>query len=150
VAGDLCRKPFIWDNSISNDSKIRTNHLFLDPSAGTWELPPDLAAGLAINPMNQAYLSRIALCRFRRLLADAPELPQAMPGICGDLIESSLAQQLADDDELLQKRGLGQLDPDTRRGLLERYRAEGSNPYAQEIVAWLRGEYAFDPQCLTT
>jgi hypothetical protein len=36
------------------------------------------------------------------------------------------------------------------RSLLNAYEAEKSNPYAQEIAAWLRGEYQFDPQCLTT
>lgn len=34
VAAEIGRRPFIWDNYISNDSKTRTNHLFLDPSAG--------------------------------------------------------------------------------------------------------------------
>jgi hyaluronoglucosaminidase len=72
VAADLGRKPFIWDNHISNDSKIRTNHLFLDPSAGAWEVPADLIAGLAINPMNQPHLSRIALCGMRTMRLTRP------------------------------------------------------------------------------
>jgi hypothetical protein len=38
---------------------------------------------------------------------------------------------------------------DTRRRLLDWYGARKNNPYAQEIAAWLRGDYLFDPQCLT-
>jgi hypothetical protein len=37
-----------------------------------------------------------------------------------------------------------------RRSLLDIYGAQTTDPYAQEIAAWLRGEYAFDPQCLTS
>jgi hypothetical protein len=33
---------------------------------------------------------------------------------------------------------------------IERYAAIRCHPGAQEIAAWLRGEYTFDPQCLTT
>jgi hypothetical protein len=37
-----------------------------------------------------------------------------------------------------------------RRSLLDIYGAQTTDSYAQEIAAWLRGEYAFDPQCLTS
>src|SRR5260370_28423797 len=151
VATHLRRKPFIWDNSISNDSKVRTNHLYLDPSAGGWELPVDLVAGLAINPMNQAYLSRIALCRFQHLLTEEPagDAASSMTDCCRKLC-GPFATQLLADSALMRETGLDGMDADTRRGLLARYEAAVSNPYAQEIAAWLRGEYVFDPQCLTT
>jgi hypothetical protein len=152
VAADLGRKPFIWDNHISNDSKMRTNYLFLDPSAGAWALPTNLVAGLAINPMNQPHLSRIALCGYQHLLAKQPGrgLEQVLPDICRKLFGSSFAERLIADSALLQKAGLNQLDTETRRRLLARYGTEESNPYAQEIAAWVRGDYEFDPQCLTT
>src|SRR5882757_4727668 len=89
---DHRRKPFIWDNSISNDSKIRTNYVYLDPSAGGWELPADFVAGLAINPMNQAHLTRIALCRFQRLLAQksAAEVLGCAESLCGRVFAAQL------------------------------------------------------------
>jgi hypothetical protein len=152
VAADLGRKPFIWDNHISNDSKIRTNYLFLDPSAGAWELPAHRVAGLAINPMNQAYLSRIALCVYQRLLREhsGRGLEEVLPDICQKLVGASFAERLTADSALLQKAGLEHLDAETRRGLLARYGSEESNPFAQEIAAWVGGGYVFDPQCLTT
>ncbi len=150
VANEIGRKPFIWDNHVSNDSKCRTNHLFLDPSTISWELPADLVAGLAINPMNQPYLSRISLCRYRDLLTGAQRQRHVLPEGCRRLLESSFVEQLVVDGDLLQVRGLDQFDDDTRRRLLEWYSTRQSNPYAMEIAAWLRGEYFFDPQCLTT
>jgi hyaluronoglucosaminidase len=146
VAADLKRKPFIWDNSISNDSKIRSNHLYLNPSADEWELPDDFVAGLAINPMSQPHLTRLALCRFRQLLAKQPESTDCSLDLCGP----RLATLLQEDGELMQNCGLGGIDQGTRHQLLARYEYLDSNSYAKEIAAWLRNEYAFDPSCLTT
>jgi hypothetical protein len=149
VADDMLRKPFIWDNHISNDSRIRTQQLFLDPSSGGWKLPTDLVAGLAINPMNQPYLSRIALCGYQHLLSQ-PSPQQFLPDLCRQLTGSPCAEWLLADFDLFQNAALKGLDTGTRRRLLDRYESEHANPYAQEIAAWLRDEYAFDPQCLTT
>ena len=152
VAAAIGRRPFIWDNHIANDSRTRTSHLYLDPAAGSWRLPADQVAGLAINPMNQPHLSRIALLGYRRLLATAApaERRQALREICTSLCGQPLAQHLLQDIGLLQDAGIAELDGETRRRLLDFYAAETSDPYAQEIAAWLRGEYAFDPQCLTS
>lgn len=150
VASDLGRKPFIWDNYISNDSKIRTDHLFLDPSTGSWDMPPDRVTGIAINPMNQPYLSRIALCGYRRLLSQQARTEPVLPEICRRLCGMSVAERLLADIDLFQGAGLAKLDADTRSRLLDWYQTETTSPYAQEIAAWLRGDFVFDPQCLTT
>lgn len=149
VATEIGRKPFIWDNHISNDSRIRTNHLFVDPSSSAWELPAAAVAGLAINPMNQPHLSRIALCGYQQLL-EHPREQVLLSNLCWPLAGASFAERLAADCELFQIGGLEQIDTDTRRKLLGLYEAEKTNPYAREVSAWLRGEYVFDPQCLTT
>lgn len=149
VAADIGRKPFIWDNHIANDSKIRCNHLYLDPSADSWSLAAEAAAGLALNPMNQPQLSRIALRGYRHLLTVGSDLRQVLPDICRELCGPRVAELLLDDRDLLQKDGLGRLDSEQRRRMLDRYEAEPGSLYAQETAAFLRGEYAFDPQCLT-
>ena len=32
-----------------------------------------------------------------------------------------------------------------RRALLARYKSDAGNPFADEIIDWLKGAYAFDP-----
>ena len=148
VRNDIRRKPFIWDNHISNDSRLRTKHLFLDPAASGWTLPVDVVAGIAINPMNQPHLSRIALCGYQHLLMQlSPQ--ECLPDVCRQLAGSPCAEWLIADFDLFRNASLDDLDTDSRRGLLDRYGSEPESPYAQEIAAWLRDEYAFDPQCLT-
>jgi hyaluronoglucosaminidase len=149
VTDEIGRKPFIWDNRISNDSMIRTNRLFLDPYSEAWELPCAAVAGLAINPMNQPHLSRIALCGYRQMLSE-PGGQVLLSDNCQHFAGPRTGGRLAADCGLFQLSGLGQLDTETRRRLLGLYEAENANPYAQEVAAWLRGEYVFDPQCLTT
>jgi hyaluronoglucosaminidase len=149
VAADIGRKPFIWDNHIANDSRTRTNFLFLDPSAGAWNLPADRVSGVAFNPMNQPHLSRIALRGFQNILTRGPGAG-CLPSICRELCGPSIAALLLADIDQLENTGLAALDADVRRRLLNRYQEQQSNPYAAEIAAWLRGEYVFDPQCLTT
>jgi hypothetical protein len=73
-----------------------------------------------------------------------------LPDICKKLVASSFAERLIADGALLQKTGLDHLDAETRHELLARYGSEESNPFVQEIAAWVRGGYEFDPQCLTT
>jgi hyaluronoglucosaminidase len=148
VAADLKRKPFIWDNHIANDAKTRTNHVYLDP--GSWSLAVDAAAGLAVNPMNQPHLSRIALLGYRYLLGEGRDLSSALPGFYRELAGPRVAELLSEDVGLLQNEGLSRLDEAARRRLLERYERESGNAYADEVAAFLRGEYVFDPQCLTS
>jgi hyaluronoglucosaminidase len=148
VAADIGREPFIWDNSIANDSRTRSNFLFLDPSTRGWNLPADCVAGVAVNPMNQAYLSRVALRGFQSILTEGPGR-DPLRSICRELCGPVLAEHLLPDIGLLQNTGLAQLEPDTRGRLLDRYEKQQSNPFAAEIAAWLRGEYVFDPACLT-
>jgi hypothetical protein len=100
--------------------------------------------------MNQPYLSRISLCRYRHLLTGLPSRRHVLPDGCRWPLESSFVEQLLADGDLLHNTGLDQFDIDTRRRLLDWYSTRKSNPNAQEIAAWLRGEYLFDPQCLTT
>jgi hyaluronoglucosaminidase len=149
VAADIGRKPFIWDNYTANDSATRTSFLFLDPAAGAWNLPAERVAGVAFNPMNQPHLSRIALRGFKNILTEGPGR-DFLPSICRELCGPLVAEHLLADIDLLQNKGLAELDADTRRRLLNWYERQRSNPYAEEVAAWLREEYAFDPQCLTT
>jgi hypothetical protein len=50
----------------------------------------------------------------------------------------------------LQRAGLDNLDAATHCTLLARYASDPTDPYSAEIASWLRGDYRFDPLCLTT
>jgi len=150
IAGELGRKPFIWDNHIANDAKLRTNRLFLDPSLRGWHIPIDEVAGVAINPMNQPFLSQIAMRGYREILRAGVEAPATFADICTSVGGAEVGRQLGKDLELFQTKGLTAIDDGTRQVLLDFYAAQDSNPYAREVVAWLSGEYSFDPQCLTS
>lgn len=128
VAADMGRRPFIRDNYIANDSRSRTDYLFLDPTSGSWELASELAAGLAINPMNQAHLSHISLAGYRHLLTGGERGPAAVREICRKLCGHDFAERLVADLDALQARGLGGLDAPTRRMLCERYESDTANP----------------------
>jgi hyaluronoglucosaminidase len=148
VANEIGRKPFIWDNHIANDSKIRVNQLFLDPTAGGWSLDKRHAAGLAINGMNQAYLTQIALVGYRQLLFGT--CTESLAEVWRQLGGSRFAALLLEDAKELQCTGLKEMNSATRAILLQRYASDPADPYAQEVVAWLKGQFAFDPSCLTT
>jgi hyaluronoglucosaminidase len=151
VADRLGRKPFIWDNNIANDGKVRCSHLYLDPKSMGWSLDPRLTAGIAINPMNQPELSRIALANYASLLG------QGGTSLRGTSFESHLrslcgppaANAILEDIDLFQNRGFDVLDRAARENLVAKYRQFDADGCALEIVAWLEDEYRFDPSCLT-
>ena len=59
-----------------------------------------------------------------------------------------VSENLVRDAPHFQTKGLENFTEQECAALIESYAAIDS-PLAQEIVAWLRGEYVFDPACLT-
>ena len=150
VAARLGRKPFIWDNRIANDGRLRCSHLYLDPCAEGYSPNRALVAGVAINPMNQPYLSRVPLSIFASLftrpgLDATSSLDKELRSVCGASLGAAIQRDLA----LFQNQGLLGLSDSMRASFVEKYRRFEPNACALEIVAWLEGEYAFDPACLT-
>jgi hypothetical protein len=148
VATRLRRKPLLWDNYPVNDAKRLTPFLHLGPFHGR---DPDVlrahCGGQLSNPMNQGYLSQLplyALARHYRS-GEVPTLHEALQALCSPC----LAMLLERDAERFQRQGLDALDDATRAVLAAEYRALDEEPMAREVSEWLRGEYAFDPACLT-
>jgi hyaluronoglucosaminidase len=142
VTQRLGRKPFLWDNYPVNDGARMCQFLNLRPVID--RLPPlsqmtEWTAGQAINPMNQAYLSQIPL-----LTCAAAAWPAAVAALGGAAFASSLLTDLAK----FQDQGLEHLDTNLQQQFISYYQ-DFHTPYSQEIVDWLRGEYPFDPTCLT-
>jgi hypothetical protein len=143
----LRRRPFLWANHLSNDTRIRCNHLYLDAAGEQWELDPQAAAGIAVNPMAQPHLARIALAGFAARLHGGPCDPRTILNTLG---LHPCFELLLEDWETLQSQRLDQMEPRMRDELLARYAPHLHSPYAGEVLSWLRGDYAFDPQCLTS
>ncbi len=140
ISARLGRKPFIWDNYPVNDGAKLCKFLNLRPFGESAEHMATWTAGQAINPMNQAYLSQIPL----RALTAGTSFHSAARDLCGEVF----AEYLVEDVAAFQDEGLDLLSVERREGLIDRY-AGFQTPYSDELVDWLKGEYPFDPACLT-
>jgi hyaluronoglucosaminidase len=149
VADRLCRKPLLWDNYPVNDAKRLTSFLHLRPFTGRDSELRELVSGHIANPMNQPCLSQLPLHTLSAVYTQQQATPEHLfVAACNALCPPALAQALLQDAELFQVAGLDSFDAFTRERLLRKYGAFG-HPMADEVCAWLRGEYAFDPACLT-
>jgi len=148
----LRRKPFLWDNYPVNDSAEQSRFLRLMAyPKGHGQLAGQLA-GHAANPMNQPWLSQIPLASLPLAYRQGSgyEPGKAFAQACKALLSPTMAEQLQEDQPLLQTKGLDRLSKQERQHLLDRYSPlASSQPEARELLDWLAGHYAFDPACLT-
>ncbi|MEE2788545.1 MAG: beta-N-acetylglucosaminidase domain-containing protein [Myxococcota bacterium] len=144
----LGRKPLIWDNYPVNDGPRMSKHLHLQ-APERWPSMLPRVSGVAINPMNQPYLSRVpivaALTRWRgEGVADTRiETERAIESLCS----AALARQLIADWSDFQQIGFEELG-DRRDELMGVY-AQFDEPAAREVCRWLRGEYRVSAEILT-
>lgn len=153
VTEKLRRKPFLWDNYPVNDGAKLCGHLHLEGFKKRDNLNAKNIAGHAINPMNQAWLSRIPLaCLPAMYSAENNSIKETHNAII-ELCPEPFARQLIKDLELFQQRGLTSLCQQQRQDKADIYRtlqsASDNNHYSQEVIDWLEGKYQFDPNCLT-
>ena len=143
VVEQLQRPLVLWDNYPVNDGAVRSRHLYLDPLHGRDSAIREHLAGHLCNPMNQAWLSLPALCGLAALYGNNPD-DRWLAGVLGD---STLALIQRDASRFLDL-GLDGIDAREREQLVSEY-SEAGTPAAAEVVAWLSGDYTFDPACLT-
>ena len=155
VAEKLGRKPFLWDNYPVNDGEKMCTHLHLDAFTERHHWLKDYCSGHAVNPMNQALLSQIPLFTlaeaYQQGEAYQPQksFERACQVLLGDTpLGKTLGQQIQQDLPLLHYQGLSKFSEQERQDLIKKYQ-DLTTPYSQEVVDWLRGEYRFDPACLT-
>ena len=146
----LDRKPFLWDNYPVNDGAKKSRFLHLRAFNNRPDRLAGLTEGHAVNPMNQAWLSRIPLLSLSASynLGRAYDPQAAFQTACRKLCGTHLAEAIIADLPHFQDQGLDVITPSASRELIAKYKGF-DNPYAREIVAWLRLENAFDPACLT-
>lgn len=151
VSDLLGRKPFLWDNYPVNDGAVKSNLLQLRAVDSSHSKLHYEIAGHALNPMNQPWLSQIALASLPRAYREQNSYNPAIAlrEICIALCGEKLAENLLQDIPLLQEKGLKNFSVEEKNELLARYGAMPKNPFSDEVLAWLNGEYMFDPACLT-
>jgi hypothetical protein len=138
------RRLLLWDNYPVNDGAERSQHLYLHPLEGREGGLGEELSGHLCNPMNQGWLSLPALAGLAGLYG--------RPGESIDWIRQRLGSEtwncLMEDREELLAQGLAETDEQRRKELILRYQ-QLPGAAAAELVAWLRGEFAWDPACLT-
>ncbi|MGN1356400.1 MAG: beta-N-acetylglucosaminidase domain-containing protein [Succinivibrionaceae bacterium] len=150
VAEIFGRKPFLWDNYPVNDGKNLADYLFLEPFSNRGPEICELTSGHGINPMREPLVNKLVLAtlpfsyRGKSLTLASPEYWELSEKILG----SGTSCQLRQDCEIFARSGRASLDQDKLADLTEIYNRIGT-PSALEICRYLKGDYAFDPDCLT-
>lgn len=150
IAEQLQRHPVVWDNYPVNDGEKASNFLNLRPFQQRDFRLPEVARGHFCNPMNQCALSTLALDSLPRLYEEKKHYntQRALDAALAQIGDDVLAGYLREDLPFFCEQGLSCLDAAARQRLLARY-ARFNEDYSVEICAWLRGDYTFDPACLT-
>jgi len=143
----LKRKPFLWDNYPVNDGAKLCNHLHLKGFAQRNNLNDRYIAGHAINPMNQAWLSQLSLATLPELYKSNRSVKKETERVIKMLTPTEFAP--LQDINKFQSMGRAKMSTEQKLTLISTYRKLPKNPYATEIIDWLEGGYAFDPNCLT-
>lgn len=145
----LQRPLFLWDNYPVNDGAKISRFLHLRPFGHDPNVLAPRLSGHAVNPMNQAWLSRIPLASLPLDYQQAAgSAEQRLLDLCQQIGGPDLGQRIYRDTHLFQDRGLDQMPKKQKKRLIKSYKAYDS-PLAAEIVRWLQEGYRFDPACLT-
>ena len=144
ITDRLGRPPLLWDNYPVNDGAVRSRFLYCFPPSGRDPELRDALRGHLCNPMNQALLSLPALAG----LASLYGRPVADDCWLARTLGEQTWTQLQRDREEFCSQGLDGLGEPRRSELARRYAAL-PGAAAAEVAGWLRGEYTFDPACLT-
>lgn len=150
VAGQLRRKPFLWDNYPVNDGTRMGQYLHLRAFTGR---PASLAGSVAahgINPALQATLSLIPAITLPECYrqGEAYRYGEAFRTAAMAVLGAALGTKVWEDVLVLQNVGLDRLG-EKEAMLRERYEGEG-HPGAREIIAWLDGAYRITDEIVQT
>lgn len=148
VAGQLGRKPMLWDNYPVNDGPRMSPFLHLRAFTGR---PASIAgeiAGHAVNPALQPTLTRIPALTLAASyrMGEAYEYGRAFDDAAGRVLGPDLARLVRGHLILLQDTGLHRMG-DALERLRGRYAAI-DHPAAREIVAFLDGAWVCTPEMM--
>ena len=150
VAGEMRRKPFLWDNYPVNDGPRMSRHLHLRGFTGRPAELANVCAGHAINPALQPLLSRIpalSLAASYRLGA-AYNADVAFMAAATDILGAEFAGLLAADRATMQDVGLDA--PAAQQAAWRTRYSAIDHAAAREIVDWLDGLYGVSAELVQT
>jgi hypothetical protein len=132
------RKVTIWDNAFVNDGRKTSPYLPIGNIANYADISHSVNE-IFINPMNQPALAQINLL----MAKDGISIDESLNRIVPELRESIINYLLE-----FTEAGLDGLTIDTKQSMISVFSAS-QHPVAENILAWLNGDYVFDPACLT-
>ena len=148
VTGLLRRKPFIWDNYPVNDGATMSPFLHLSAFTGREYCHDQFVSGVAVNPMNEAFLSQIPLASLNECLSN-PNTYQAEQSFqtWAKHFLGDAAQALAEDKALFEKQGFHALSGKQKEVLIQKYKTlshSKNKDLIEELVMYLQGEFISD------
>lgn len=151
VADTLGRKPFLWDNYPVNDGRKASDYLYLRGFTGRPAALADYLAGHAVNPMKQPWLSQLPLATlgYSYVHGSDYDAGSSWRQAAEEMLGTELAAMVEADLPLFADRGLVNLTDEEKQTLQTRYQPWAEVPAVSELLGWLRGDYMFDPACLT-
>lgn len=143
ITAQLGRPVMLWDNYPVNDGAVRSRRLYCQPLADREQGLEGLLSGHLCNPMNQGLLSLPALTGLAALYGAAPA-EASVDRVLG----SETWRLLRKYREAFREQGLDGLGEQRCATIAQEF-AVLPDQAAREVAGWLRGEYTFDPACLT-
>jgi hyaluronoglucosaminidase len=148
INAQLGRPIVLWDNYPVNDGAVRSKFLYCSPLRGRESLNQEILGGHLCNAMNQGRTSLPALAGLAGLYHHGHGNTGLDSACLEQLVGARTWQRLQVDGGQFEQLGLDGIDMTTRLQLASQYQQLGE-PAGAEVAAWLRGEYVFDPACLT-
>ncbi len=144
IVQHLGRPVTLWDNYPVNDGAVRSKFLYTSKLCDRHPALRPFIRGHLCNPMNQGLLSLPALSGLSELYGNGGLDEDALCRILGPLTWERLLR----DKRVFENEGLCGIGEERCRQLASEY-SDLPGPAAMEVAQWLRGEYSFDPHCLT-
>ena len=129
-----------------NDGAVRSQFLYFSKLSGRAGSLRGLISGHLCNPMNQGVLSLPALTGLAALYDGSRQ--STLHDWLVHTLGGPVWRELQADQKEFTEVGLDGMDEQRRHLLASKYAAL-QGPAAAETAGWLRGEYTFDPACLT-
>ncbi len=138
------RQITLWDNYSANDGKERSKYLYLKPLPGRDDILPRYLSGHLCNAMTQSELFLITLSGLSKLHGASSNAEIWLEKRIGKQVLKMLFRNLTEFETV----GLEALPKSRLLELINDYGVIQSAATG-EVVKWLKGDYKFDPSCLT-